>query len=164
MAHIKDLASILPAAKHSDPRNRVCLTDFVQALMEYSFPAGLCRSILSGASYGQTLFWLRRSAVLTIRGLVHHHAPKIKPLGSRRMCPSHQESGGYDRLMTPVSSHQNRLLPLLGCLWAVCAYSVELSQLTNQDAARGIKAALTTGASAAIGKLGVPGGFLNNPK
>jgi Protein of unknown function (DUF4197) len=66
--------------------------------------------------------------------------------------------------MTPVSSHQNRLLPLLGCLWAVCAYSVELSQLTNQDAARGIKAALTTGASAAIGKLGVPGGFLNNPK
>src|SRR5450759_4695731 len=66
--------------------------------------------------------------------------------------------------MTPVSSYQNRLLPLLGCLWAVCAYSVELSQLTNQDAARGIKAALTTGASAAIGKLGVPGGFLNNPK
>jgi hypothetical protein len=54
--------------------------------------------------------------------------------------------------------------PLLGCLFALCAYSLEFSQLTNQDAARGIKAALATGASAAIGKLGVPGGFFNNPK
>jgi Protein of unknown function (DUF4197) len=54
--------------------------------------------------------------------------------------------------------------PLLGCGLCLCAYSLELSQLTNQDAARGIKAALNTGAAAAIGKLGVPGGFLNNPK
>lgn len=44
------------------------------------------------------------------------------------------------------------------------AFSLDLSQLTNQDAARGIKGALSTGVSSAIGKLGVPGGFLNNPK
>jgi hypothetical protein len=54
--------------------------------------------------------------------------------------------------------------PFLGCFWVLCAYSLELSELTNQDAARGIKAALNTGAAAAIGKLGVPGGFSNNPK
>jgi hypothetical protein len=54
--------------------------------------------------------------------------------------------------------------PLLGCALCLCAHSLDLSQLTNQDAARGIKAALNTGASAAIGKLGVPGGFFNNPK
>jgi len=54
--------------------------------------------------------------------------------------------------------------PLLGCVLCLCAYSLDLSQLTNQDAARGIKAALNTGAASAIGKLGVPGGFLNNPK
>ena len=39
-----------------------------------------------------------------------------------------------------------------------------LSDLTNQDAAQGIKGALNTGVAAAVGKLGVPGGFLNNPK
>jgi hypothetical protein len=56
------------------------------------------------------------------------------------------------------------LLPLAACLWAISASALDLSQLTNQDAARGIKGALTAGASAAVGKLGVPGGFLNNPK
>jgi uncharacterized protein DUF4197 len=44
------------------------------------------------------------------------------------------------------------------------ALSLELADLTNQDAARGIKGALTQGAASAISKLGVPGGFLNNPK
>jgi Protein of unknown function (DUF4197) len=39
-----------------------------------------------------------------------------------------------------------------------------LSDLTNKDAARGIKGALSQGAASAIAKLGVPGGFLNNPK
>jgi hypothetical protein len=46
----------------------------------------------------------------------------------------------------------------------VSALSVDLSELTNQDAARGIRAALDTGVSTAIAKLGVPGGFLNNAK
>jgi Protein of unknown function (DUF4197) len=55
-------------------------------------------------------------------------------------------------------------LLLLGCALVGPALSGGLSDLTNQDAARGIKGALTAGASAAIGKLGVSGGFSNNPK
>jgi hypothetical protein len=43
------------------------------------------------------------------------------------------------------------MLPLLGCIFAMSAFSLELSQLTNQDAARGIKGALTTGLSHASG-------------
>ena len=39
-----------------------------------------------------------------------------------------------------------------------------LAGLSNQDAARGIKGALSQGAASAVSKLGVPGGFLNNPK
>lgn len=66
--------------------------------------------------------------------------------------------------MTQISSRRSSLLPLLGGIFAMSAFSLDLSQLTNQDAARGIKGALTTGVSTAIGKLGVPGGFLNNPK
>jgi hypothetical protein len=61
-------------------------------------------------------------------------------------------------------SRRINLLPLLGCVLASSVLSLDLSQLTNQDAARGIKGALTSGAAAAISKLGVPGGFLNNPK
>jgi hypothetical protein len=38
------------------------------------------------------------------------------------------------------------------------------SSITNADAASGLRGALTQGASAAISKLGVDGGFLNNPK
>jgi hypothetical protein len=56
------------------------------------------------------------------------------------------------------------LLPVAACLWAISANALDLSHLTNQDAARGIKGALTSGASAAVSKLGVPGGFLNDPK
>lgn len=55
-------------------------------------------------------------------------------------------------------------LSLLGCALVGPAWSGGLSDLTNQDAVRGIKGALTAGASAAIGKLGVSGGFSNNPK
>jgi hypothetical protein len=57
-----------------------------------------------------------------------------------------------------------RWLPLWGSLFAGSAVAIELSQLTNQDAARGIKGALTSGASAAVAKLGVPGGFFDNPR
>jgi hypothetical protein len=53
---------------------------------------------------------------------------------------------------------------LMGCLMAGSALALGLDDLTNQDAARGIRGALTQGATAAIGKLGVPGGFSNNPK
>jgi hypothetical protein len=52
----------------------------------------------------------------------------------------------------------------MACLLVGPAFSLGLADLTNQDAAQGIKGALTQGAASAIGKLGVPGGFLNNPK
>ncbi len=53
---------------------------------------------------------------------------------------------------------------LMSCVFSASAFALELADLTNQDAARGIKGALTDGAASAIGKLGVPGGFFNNPK
>ena len=43
-----------------------------------------------------------------------------------------------------------------------CAFS--LSDLTNQDANSGLKAALEKGANVAVSKLGVANGFLNNDK
>jgi hypothetical protein len=52
----------------------------------------------------------------------------------------------------------------LTCLLMGPAFSLGLADLSNQDAAKGIKGALTQGAASAIGKLGVPGGFMNNPK
>jgi Protein of unknown function (DUF4197) len=66
--------------------------------------------------------------------------------------------------VTRIFSRRFSLLPLVAGICAMSAFSLDLSQLTNQDAARGIKGALSTGVSSAIGKLGVPGGFLNNPK
>lgn len=53
---------------------------------------------------------------------------------------------------------------LLSCLVLRPAFALGLSDLTNQDASRGIKGALTEGVASAIGKLGVPGGFSNNSK
>ncbi len=61
---------------------------------------------------------------------------------------------------------QMRAIVLTG-LVGICAGSavaLSLADLSNQDAARGIKGALDEGAASAIGKLGVPGGFMNNPK
>jgi hypothetical protein len=52
----------------------------------------------------------------------------------------------------------------MSCLMVGTVFAVSLEDLTNQDAGRGIKGALTEGAASAIGKLGVPGGFMNNPK
>jgi len=51
-----------------------------------------------------------------------------------------------------------------GCFLVATAYGLGLADLSNQDASRGIKGALDQGAASAISKLGVPGGFLNNPK
>lgn len=56
------------------------------------------------------------------------------------------------------------LAGLLACLLLGPAFALGLGDLTNQDASRGIKGALTAGVASAIVKLGVPGGFLNNPK
>jgi hypothetical protein len=52
---------------------------------------------------------------------------------------------------------------LSSALWGP-AFALSLADLSNQDAARGIKAALDQGAASAVAKLGVPGGFLDNPK
>lgn len=44
------------------------------------------------------------------------------------------------------------------------SYAVDLSKLSTKDANSGLKAALEQGANAAISKLGVADGFLNNEK
>jgi Protein of unknown function (DUF4197) len=51
-----------------------------------------------------------------------------------------------------------------GLLLGGSASAGGIADLSNQDAAQGIKGALNTGVASAVGKLGVPGGFLNNPK
>lgn len=56
------------------------------------------------------------------------------------------------------------LAGLLGYLAIAPAFAVGLGDLTNHEASRGIKGALSEGVASAIVKLGVPGGFLNNPK
>ncbi len=44
------------------------------------------------------------------------------------------------------------------------AFALSLSDISNQDATSGLKAALEKGASTAVSKLGVTNGFLNNDK
>jgi len=56
------------------------------------------------------------------------------------------------------------LAGLLACLYLGSAYGLGLADLTNREASRGIKGALDKGAASAVAKLGVAGGFLNNPK
>jgi hypothetical protein len=57
-----------------------------------------------------------------------------------------------------------RLAGLMALLYFGSAYALSLADLTNRDAAQGIKGALDKGVASAIDKLGVEGGFLNNPK
>jgi len=56
------------------------------------------------------------------------------------------------------------LTGLIGSFLIGSAFALGLADLTNQDAARGIKGALDKGVASAIAKLGAPGGFLDNPK
>jgi hypothetical protein len=51
-----------------------------------------------------------------------------------------------------------------GILVMTTAWSASLADLTNQEASSGIRGALNHGISSAVGKLGVPGGFIDNPK
>lgn len=44
------------------------------------------------------------------------------------------------------------------------AFALSLSDLSNQDASAGLKAALEKGSTAAVAKLGVENGFMNNEK
>ena len=66
--------------------------------------------------------------------------------------------------MRAVNVRVSTLSALLGCLIVGSTLATNLADLTNQDAARGIKGALDQGAASAVAKLGVPGGFLDNPK
>ena len=66
--------------------------------------------------------------------------------------------------MLMTAARSITLAGLLSCLVLGPAFALGLSDLTNQDATQGIKGALTEGATSAIAKLGVPGGFLDNPK
>jgi Protein of unknown function (DUF4197) len=56
------------------------------------------------------------------------------------------------------------LSTVLSCLVTASALALGLADLSNQETTRGIKGALDQGVTAAVAKLGVPGGFLNNPK
>ena len=49
-------------------------------------------------------------------------------------------------------------------LCSTLAFALSLSDLSNQDASNGLKAALEKGANVAVSKLGVQNGFLNNEK
>ena len=55
------------------------------------------------------------------------------------------------------------------CLFAglvlnVPVWALGLADLSNQDAVSGLKAALTQSSAMAVSKLGIPGGFLENPQ
>ena len=49
-------------------------------------------------------------------------------------------------------------------LWPAVSLSQGLASISDADAGRGLKAALETGAVAAVSNLGAPDGFLGNPK
>ncbi|GBG15839.1 uncharacterized protein NMK_3451 [Novimethylophilus kurashikiensis] len=56
------------------------------------------------------------------------------------------------------------LLGLTALSLSISAWALNVSDLSNQEAAGGLKDALIQGASAAVGKLGVTDGFFGNPK
>ena len=51
-----------------------------------------------------------------------------------------------------------------GLILSVPVWALSLADLSNQDAVSGLKAALTQSSAMAVSKLGVPGGFLENPQ
>jgi hypothetical protein len=54
---------------------------------------------------------------------------------------------------------------LLMCLvFTTSSYALDLSSLSNKDATGGLKDALVQAVGSAVGKLGVPDGFLGNPQ
>jgi len=64
-----------------------------------------------------------------------------------------------------VLNCRKTLLPIIISIsCASSAWALSLSDLSNQDANAGLKAALEQGASTAVAKLGVAGGFMNNDK
>lgn len=67
--------------------------------------------------------------------------------------------------MPSISTLFARLLMTSSLVFATAAaHAISLADLSNQDASSGLKAALDKGSAAAVSKLGVDGGFLNNDK
>lgn len=67
--------------------------------------------------------------------------------------------------MPSISASFARLLLASSMLIATAtAHAISFADLSNQDASTGLKAALDKGSAAAVSKLGVEGGFLNNDK
>ena len=64
--------------------------------------------------------------------------------------------------MPKFSPAKSLLLTL--CLFTSSVMAISLADLSNQDATSGLKAALEQGSIAAVAKLGVENGFLNNEK
>lgn len=56
------------------------------------------------------------------------------------------------------------LFAALLCLHLLPATALDLSELSNRDAGRGLREALNQGIGAAVGQLAQQNGFLNNPK
>jgi Protein of unknown function (DUF4197) len=69
-----------------------------------------------------------------------------------------------DLNMSVLQVRRSPLWVLWGSVVVGSALAQGLAGISNQDAARGIKGLLDQGAASAVTKLGVPGGFLNNPK
>ena len=60
---------------------------------------------------------------------------------------------------------QNLCMSLLACIALTsAARALDVNSLSNADASAGMKKALDQGIDNAVGKLGVPGGFLDDPK
>ncbi|MDB5804786.1 MAG: hypothetical protein JWN73_2108 [Betaproteobacteria bacterium] len=74
------------------------------------------------------------------------------------------------RMSASTGPHFTRRRALLwlpaaaGILIMPRAWALSLADISNQDAIAGLKGALSSSTAAAIGKLGVDGGFWNNPK
>jgi len=70
--------------------------------------------------------------------------------------------------MSYINSIPPRFLPrIMACALigvTLTAHALSFSDLSNQDASTGLKAALDKGSSVAVSKLGVENGFLNNDK
>ncbi len=67
--------------------------------------------------------------------------------------------------MSSISSLCARLVLTIAVAGtAGAAYALSFADLSNQDASTGLKAALDKGSAAAVSKLGVENGFLNNDK
>jgi len=66
--------------------------------------------------------------------------------------------------MSPISNSVRRAAAVAMVCCASAAFAFSLSDISNQDATTGLKAALEKGADTAVAKLGQPNGFLNDSR